>query len=46
MPDEPERRSCPHCAGPIRIQATRCVHCLKKSAASAPRATSREAGGV
>lgn len=30
---EPERRACPHCAGPIRLQATRCVYCWKKSVA-------------
>jgi hypothetical protein len=45
IPEEPERRGCPHCTRPIRIQATRCVHCLKKSAATASKATSREAGG-
>ena len=28
---EPERRECPFCRGPIRIDATRCVHCWKRS---------------
>jgi hypothetical protein len=28
---EPERRECPFCHGPIRLNATRCVHCWKQS---------------
>lgn len=28
---EPERRACPSCGGPMRLQATRCVYCWKKS---------------
>jgi hypothetical protein len=28
---EPERRDCPFCHGPIRLHATRCVHCWKQS---------------
>ena len=29
---EPERRACPSCQGPMRVLATRCVHCWRKSA--------------
>ena len=32
---EPERRKCPTCRGPMRLQAIRCVHCWSKSAAPA-----------
>lgn len=28
---EPERRDCPWCQGPMRLFATRCVHCWRKS---------------
>jgi hypothetical protein len=28
---EPERRDCPFCRGPMRLNATRCVHCWKQS---------------
>lgn len=31
---EPERRKCPSCRGPMRRDATRCVHCWSKSAAT------------
>jgi len=29
---EPTRRPCPHCHGQMRENATRCLHCLCKSA--------------
>jgi hypothetical protein len=32
---EPERRQCPFCSGPIRLNATRCVHCWKLSSPKA-----------
>ena len=32
---EPERRKCPTCRGPMRREATRCVHCWSKSIAPA-----------
>lgn len=32
---EPERRECPTCRGPMRREATRCVHCWTKSVAPA-----------
>lgn len=32
---EPERRECPFCGGPMRLLATRCVHCWKQSSQSA-----------
>jgi hypothetical protein len=35
VPDEPARRDCPFCGGPIVREATRCVHCWKKSSAPA-----------
>lgn len=28
---EPKRRNCPRCRGPMRREATRCVHCWSKS---------------
>ena len=31
---EPERRDCPWCQGPMRLLATRCVHCWRKSDSS------------
>jgi hypothetical protein len=31
IPEEPERRDCPFCGGPIVRDATRCIHCWKKS---------------
>lgn len=31
VPQEPVRRDCPHCGGPIMRDATRCIHCWKKS---------------
>lgn len=33
VPEAPDRRSCPFCGGPIMREATRCVHCWKKSSA-------------
>jgi hypothetical protein len=32
---EPERRDCPFCGGPMRLLATRCVHCWKQSSQNA-----------
>jgi hypothetical protein len=31
IPEEPVRRDCPYCGGPIMRDATRCMHCWKKS---------------
>lgn len=31
IPEAPVRRDCPHCGGPIMLEATRCVHCWQKS---------------
>lgn len=33
VPEEPVRRDCPHCGGPIMRDATRCMHCWEKSSA-------------
>ncbi|MEO8900831.1 MAG: hypothetical protein ABI488_04225 [Polyangiaceae bacterium] len=34
---EPPRRDCPHCQRRILVSASRCMFCLKKSAAPAAR---------